>query len=297
MIPVTIVGGYLGAGKTTLINNMLRNASGQRLAILVNEFGELPIDEDLIEAESDEMISLAGGCICCSFGDNLVEALVSLSKLDPAPDHIVVEASGVAIPGSIAASLSLVLGFRLNALVVLADGGTALDLARDKYMGDTILRQLEDADLVVMTKTDLVSEAQRTSVMDWLKQVARGAAFVTSELGGLPNSVLLGPADGPSDYQRAAHHDGLFESATFPVPGRVDARSLADRLMHPELGVVRAKGFVRSTQGQTMLVQIAGGRADITKTAPRQSHDLVCIGPSETFDRAALSAVFDELGR
>ena len=80
LIPVTIVGGYLGAGKTTLINNMLRNASGQRLAILVNEFGELPIDEDLIEAQSDEMISLAGGCICCSFGDNLVEALVSLSK-------------------------------------------------------------------------------------------------------------------------------------------------------------------------------------------------------------------------
>ena len=173
MIPVTIVGGYLGAGKTTLINNMLRNASGQRLAILVNEFGELPIDEDLIEAQSDEMISLAGGCICCSFGDNLVEALVSLSKLDPAPDHIVVEASGVAIPGSIAASLSLVLGFRLNALVVLADGGTALDLARDKYMGDTILRQLEDADLVVMTKADLVSAAHRFTVMDWLKKVAR----------------------------------------------------------------------------------------------------------------------------
>ena len=101
-IPVTVIGGYLGAGKTTLVNHMLRNANGLKLAILVNEFGELPIDADLIEAEDDNLISLAGGCICCSYGNDMVSALMELSQMEPRPDHVVLEASGVAIPNSIA---------------------------------------------------------------------------------------------------------------------------------------------------------------------------------------------------
>ena len=81
-LPVTVIGGYLGAGKTTLVNQLLRNANGQRLAILVNEFGALPIDEDLIEAESDDLISIAGGCICCTFGSDLSEAMMALVLVD-----------------------------------------------------------------------------------------------------------------------------------------------------------------------------------------------------------------------
>ena len=78
--PVILISGYLGAGKTTLVNNLLRNAGGTRLAILVNEFGDLPIDEDLIETKDEKLISISGGCICCSFGDDLTGALKDLTE-------------------------------------------------------------------------------------------------------------------------------------------------------------------------------------------------------------------------
>ena len=83
--PVTVVGGYLGAGKTTLVNHLLRTAQGVRLAILVNDFGSLAIDADLIEARSDNLISIAGGCVCCSFGSDLMGALMKLSEGVPPP--------------------------------------------------------------------------------------------------------------------------------------------------------------------------------------------------------------------
>ena len=89
-LPVTIIGGYLGAGKTTLVNQMLRQADGQKLAILVNEFGELPIDADLIESRDENVINIAGGCVCCSYGSDLIEALQALelhptTGIAPAP--------------------------------------------------------------------------------------------------------------------------------------------------------------------------------------------------------------------
>lgn len=105
-LPVTIIGGYLGAGKTTLVNHLLRNANGARLAVLVNEFGELPIDEDLIEAQDDMMISIAGGCVCCSYGNDLTLAMLDMARMQPRPDHVILEASGVALPGAIAAAVS-----------------------------------------------------------------------------------------------------------------------------------------------------------------------------------------------
>jgi len=109
-LPVTVIGGYLGAGKTTLINHLLRTANGMRLAVLVNEFGALSIDEDLIEAEQDDIISIAGGCICCSFGDDLSAALMDICAFKPPPDHILIEASGVAVPAAIDTSLTVLPG-------------------------------------------------------------------------------------------------------------------------------------------------------------------------------------------
>jgi G3E family GTPase len=84
-LPVTVIGGYLGTGKTTLINQMSCHADGMRLAVLVNDFGELPIDADLIESRDDNVISITGGCVCCSYGSDLMEALIDLDQMDPAP--------------------------------------------------------------------------------------------------------------------------------------------------------------------------------------------------------------------
>ena len=174
-LPLTILGGFLGAGKTTLVNHLLRHANGLRLAVLVNEFGELPIDEDLIDAQDDDLISISGGCVCCSYGSDLTRAMMDLAAMDPPPDHVLLEASGVAIPGAIAASVSLLPSYLTDGIIVLADAETLRQNAVDRYMGDTVLRQLDDADLLILNKCDLVERSQLATLRDWIEQ--RDAVF------------------------------------------------------------------------------------------------------------------------
>ena len=153
-IPATVIGGYLGAGKTTLVNHLLRTANGLRLAVLVNEFGALPIDDDLIIAREDNLISLAGGCVC-SFGSDLMAALMDLSQISPPPERVLIEASGVAMPGAIAASVDLLTAYAVDGVLVLADSETVRTRADDLFMGDTIRRQLGEADLILLSKCDV----------------------------------------------------------------------------------------------------------------------------------------------
>ena len=127
-IPVTVVGGYLGAGKTTLVNHVLRSAQGIRIAVLVNDFGALPIDAGLIEAREGDLISIAGGCICCSFGSDLMGALASLARRTPRPDQVLIETSGVALPGSVSRSAALLEAFAPGRVVVLVDAETVREL-------------------------------------------------------------------------------------------------------------------------------------------------------------------------
>ena len=227
MIPVTTIGGYLGAGKTTLVNQLLRQADGRRLAVLVNEFGALPIDADLIEAQDGDMISIAGGCICCSFGNDLIGALRDLAQLSPAPDHILIEASGVAIPSGIAASVSLLPEYELGAVVVLADVETIEAQAQDAYLGDTILRQLSDADLVLATKGDLVAEGKQSGALSWLQEQAPRAGVVAVTNGQVSLDVVLGPRAGFDEIVGAGHADALFRSRVVDAPNPVDVKALS----------------------------------------------------------------------
>ena len=192
-LPVTIVGGYLGAGKTTLINHLLRTAAGLRLAVLVNEFGALAIDEDLIEVAEESLISIAGGCICCSFGDDLIGALMQLKALRPASGSHPGRGLGRGDSGLDRGQYLSGSGFRPNGVVVLADAESVRTTAGDKYLGDTILRQLQDADLVVMTKTDLVGAADCEALAVWLGAAAKGAEIIPAQHGRIALEVLLGP--------------------------------------------------------------------------------------------------------
>jgi G3E family GTPase len=191
-LPVTIIGGYLGAGKTTMVNHLLRTANGQRLAILVNEFGELPIDEDLIEAQDEDIISIAGGCVCCSFGSDLTGALLEMAQLKPRPDHLIIESSGVAIPSAIAGSISLLEAYRVDGIVVLADAETVQQSATDKYMSDTVMRQITDANILILNKTDLVAEGALAQTFDWLKAQNPGVRVVTAQQGVVAPQIVLG---------------------------------------------------------------------------------------------------------
>jgi len=171
-IPVTLIGGYLGAGKTTLVNHLLHERGERRIAVLVNDFGELPIDDALIESRDGPLLRLAGGCVCCSFGSDLMAALLQMQALQPAPQHILIETSGVALPAAVARMLGLLQGVQLDARLVLADAETLRRQAADRYVGELVREQLLQADLLLLNKTDLVAEDELPRLLGWLAGVA-----------------------------------------------------------------------------------------------------------------------------
>ena len=294
--PVTLISGYLGAGKTTLANHLLRNAGGRRIAVAVNEFGALPIDPDLIEQASGDVLTLAGGCICCSFGDDLTSGLVGLAGRENI-DCILIETSGVALPGSVAQSLSLVAGLRHEATLVVLDAETAQKLARDKYLGDTILRQLAEADLVVLNKIDLASDDTRADLRDWLTATAPRAKIVETEFGALSPDIAFGAyapsafvADAPSGHGGAQPQSQSFESEC-----ALDLTRLAAALADEATGLVRAKGFLRDSGGDWKTLQIVGRRADITSARTPQDGvgRLVCIAHGAPLERERIEAILE----
>jgi len=295
-LPLTILGGYLGAGKTTLVNHLLRHADGVRLAVLVNEFGALPIDADLIEAEGENIISIAGGCVCCSFGNDLTRALMDMASLDPAPDHVLLEASGVALPGAIAASVSLLQGYALDGIVVLADAETVEEQARDTYIGDTIARQLADADLVVLNKADLVAEERLAATRAWLAVQAPGAEIVPACHGALPPGTLLRSFLGRERPLRDAsdHQADIFDTVALPVERPVDAQTLAQGLA--DAALIRAKGFAVARDGEAVAIQVVGRRWTVTPAPGGGTPGLVAIGRRGALDVEALRTLIAEAG-
>ena len=284
-LPVTIIGGYLGAGKTTLVNHLLRTANGRKLAILVNEFGALPIDEDLIEAQGDDLISIAGGCICCSFGSDLSAALMDMAELPVRPDQVVIECSGVAIPSAIAAAVSLLDGFTPDGTVVMVDAETIQDAARDEYIGDTITRQLADADLVVVNKTDLVDDNALPALETWLTEQAPRAKTLKATQGKAPLEMVLGLDAARSESAQQGHADGLFASIALPCTTPLNGDALAKSLTAPALHITRAKGFfTQDGTSERKALHIVGKRWEITDAPQNAPLGIVCIGLKGQFD-------------
>ncbi len=190
-----VLGGYLGAGKTTLLNHLLRHAQGRRIAVMVNDFGDIGIDADLIESTEGEVMSLAGGCICCSVGSDLVAALMALAQRIPPPDLVLIETSGVALPGSVARGARLAPGIETDGVVVLVDAETIRIRANDRHVGDTVMQQLADADLLLLNKVDLVDEPTLAATRHWLAGIAPRARIIESVEARIPTELILGLAD------------------------------------------------------------------------------------------------------
>ncbi|WP_121065479.1 CobW family GTP-binding protein [Chachezhania antarctica] len=287
-LPVTVIGGYLGAGKTTLVNHLLRS-SGLRLAVMVNEFGALPIDRDLIEAEDEALISISGGCVCCEYGDDMVSALMKITEMAPGLDHILLESSGVAIPGSIMASLLFLDGLRGDGVVVMADAAGIRETAANSYLTDTIQRQLDDADIVVLNKADLVAPEDLAATRTWLRDHVPGTRIVEAEHGKVSPQVLLGAIPLPRQgHKVTGHADALFQSRVLHPAEPVDAIVLARGLAEGDLGLVRAKGYVPKPGGGMSLIQVVGSRWTVEDAGDSHAPGIVCIGLKATFDPAQL---------
>jgi len=297
--PVTLIGGYLGAGKTTLVNHLLRNAGGRRLAVLVNEFGSLPIDADLIVAREDNLISISGGCICCSFGSDLVAALIDLKQRGNSIDHLLIETSGVALPGSIVQSLSLLPGVALDGVIVLADAETIEARARDRYMSDTVLGQLAHADIILLNKTDLVLQQRADTILNWLAATVPGARVLPVRNANTPLDVIIGqnhaPTSGKDSAHASDHRAGDYETLSLEIDSPCDAERLAQNLADPRLGLLRAKGFLRGLDGKLATIHVVGRRSQV-EPAPTWVEGpgrLVCIGLAAEINRDAILAAFD----
>ncbi|MEW7009797.1 CobW family GTP-binding protein [Lentilitoribacter sp. EG35] len=275
-LPLTILGGYLGAGKTTLINHLLRNANGQRLGILVNEFGDLPIDADLIEAEDDNIVSLSGGCACCSFGDDLLGAIRRLSELETPLDHLLLEASGVALPGAIAANINLISEVNVQSVVVLVDVETLPELLANEYLSDTIILQLVAADIVVLNKTDLVTSGDVDAAKGLIRAHAPDASVFRCAEARVAPALIMADCHF-RDYVHGGDHHSHLTAQNLDMRTAVNPQEFARKLAQDNT-VLRAKGHILSDQDhRNWTLQLVGKRFHLSLSKRPSTPGVVVI--------------------
>lgn len=180
--PITLIalGGYLGAGKTTLLNEVLSSPGHERIAVVINDFGDVNIDAQLVRSRSADMLELSNGCVCCTLADGMAATIERILAMCPSPQLAIVEVSGVGDPAAVAAWGELP-GLRRGGALVCVDPGTVKRHAADRWVGDTIHQQLRGADAVLLTKTDLRTGEELAQVQAWLRDLVPGARIVSRE--------------------------------------------------------------------------------------------------------------------
>jgi cobalamin biosynthesis protein CobW len=282
-VPCTIVTGFLGAGKTTLVRHVLENADGRRLGVIVNEFGDVGIDGEILKScgiescPEDAIVELANGCICCTVADDFVPALKGLLDRPVPPEHIVIETSGLALPKPLVQAFNwpeIASRVTVDGVVAVVDGAAVAagrfaddpealakqraddqSLDHDNPLEEVFEDQLLCADLVVLNKADLMSAGQRADVAQQIGQtLPRAVKLVEVQNGKVPTSVLLGLgaaaesdlASRPSHHDNEAEHDHEdFETFIVDLPVFDSPQQLVDRIVRiaEQHDVLRAKGF------------------------------------------------------
>jgi len=233
-IPTTVVTGFLGAGKTTLIRHMLQNAGGKRIALIINEFGDLGVDGDILKGCGDEtcteddIIELSNGCICCTVAEDFIPTLQKLLDRPNPPDHIVIETSGLALPQPLVRAFNwpeISTRVTVDGVVTVVDGKAVADgqfahnlaaidaqraqdenLDHETPLSELFEDQIACADMIVVNKTDLMSLEETNALIKRLKAESRDAVqVVRTSMGALPVDVLLGQSARAEDDMQARH--------------------------------------------------------------------------------------------
>ena len=305
-IPVTVLTGFLGSGKTTLVNRLLKERPGTKFGLVVNEFGEAALESQLLEVRKQPLYELPSGCLCCVSDGDLKSALDAVAKRDAKVGHVLVEASGLSSPGPLLGVLTQDGPYHLSGVFCLADATSFLDHEKEF---PALRRQLSFADAVFLTKTDLADPetigAVRTRlgglkpgvrIFDTAQKLPWTALFETSSTdAGDPEES--GPRPAKRFFQGGKHHDAEVLEYTSEVP--LDADRLREVFSNLEEGILRAKGVVllrdRSAQKFKYIVQYTGAQKQLysrrwARDEVRQT-SLVFLGSA--FDALGLKARLD----
>ena len=290
-IPFTVIGGFLGSGKTSLLNHVLSHAKGRRLYAMVNDFGALNIDAELVASQNGNQIALSNGCVCCSIGDDFTRALFSLLQEDPLPDHIIVEASGVADPARIAAFASIDRQLRFNGVATLVDATAYQMHAHDPHLADNYAQQIKAADVLLISKTDLVTRAEIDAVHGALAATKPDTPRLEISHGNAPLDVVLGlEATMPESRFTPLQDHGLRSFATHISPDMPRA-TMIEKIESLAPHLLRAKGVLTDSDGAYVIHYAARRIAIEPYDAPGSGH-FVLIGTPGLPDDATLAALF-----
>ncbi|MBR0708570.1 CobW family GTP-binding protein [Bradyrhizobium liaoningense] len=267
-VPVLLVTGFLGAGKTTVVNHLLAHAGGRRIAAVVNDFGAINIDAELIAGASDGVVSLANGCICCSLEGDLLRTLATLLRRDPRPEYIVIETSGVADPADIVRNLMDPVILReapLETVLCVIDAGTP-----PSRLDDALLRsQLRVADIVALSKLDLAEGGAAGRMREAIRALRVPAVVVEANHGEIPSALLFpatadrAPAPREPGPKRPAEE--RFETLSWISDHPISLPRLQQAIGRLAPKLARAKGLFETVEqpGRQMVFQFAGGRATL----------------------------------
>ncbi|TYR35468.1 GTP-binding protein [Mesorhizobium microcysteis] len=300
--PVVVVTGYLGAGKTTLINALLADADGRHIAAIVNDFGAINIDEELIRTSTDSVIGLANGCVCCTLQGDLLRTLKLLLARTPPPDHIVIEASGIADPSGIAHALAdpvLWKTARLDAVVCVVDAEDVTQTSERR--ADTLWRaQLAGASFVVLSKTSGLEAAAVAQLTSALSPNGK-PPVIDADSERLPIDLLLDAPAPPGRFTAtetvAPHRQDRFTKLEWRSDGAIVLSALQGVIAEFAASVVRAKGILHLAErpDRAHLLQLVGQRVTLEPMAGRHEPGcrLVLIGEAARLDTTKLAERLD----
>jgi len=277
--PVIIVSGYLGAGKTTLLLDIIRYAgeSGIRLAIVMNEFGAIPIDGKIIQGKGIEIAELSGGCVCCSLSGEFGEAVKDLRGIAK-PEWIVVEMTGAADPSALAYDIAnLIEGVRLDSIITIADADS---LARFPNLGQTGREQIEVADLIILNKIDLVDAEKRGEIIGRITGINPRANILEAVRCGIDLAMVFSNSassgDGARGAKRGPDHEIETQWFGFTSGRRMDHEKALAVFASLPREIYRAKGFLWTERGRFLMNYVAG-RLDLEEFNNDRT-ELVFIG-------------------
>jgi len=304
-LPLTVIAGYLGAGKTTLVNHLLATSGGRRILVMVNDFGDIAIDAELIATQDGEAIVLSNGCVCCSMGSDLFRTFSKALNMMPRPDHLVVEASGVAEPNRIANIARAEPDLSFDAIITLVDAQNARKHLGDPLIASTLRAQIQSADLLLLTKTDLADLKDTPLLESDLKRLNKAAPLLCCGVGSVPSDILIGPKaeykHQASDSEPTPDHEELYSRWSFSSDATPEEAVLQKLLQGLPPGILRLKGISTDKhRSRSFIFHLAGQQIHTSSAEPRENAvpgiRAVAIGLGGKLPVAALEAAFGGIG-